>query len=142
MNIHRQKKLNTLSKNKDTICNHLNANNEINAKIWCETLINDENQIPIYDIVSTMCDQLKGRMEYISKFGAPKDMNQTFSTLIHVAPKLGVDELAVVRNNLVALMGKDFAYNADNYKISINPLVAENIDFKKPEDGEIIYRLR
>lgn len=55
-------------------------------------------------------------MEYISKFGAPKDMNQTFATLVHVAPKLGVDELVIVRNNLVALMGNDFAYNSDNYK--------------------------
>jgi len=24
----------------------------------------------------------------------------------------------------------------------INPLVAENIDFKKPMDGEIIYRMK
>ena len=81
-------------------------------------------------------------MEYISKFGAPKDMHQTFSTMIHVAPKLGVDELIVVRNNLVALLGNDFTYNADHNKFNLNPIVAENIDFKKPEDGEIILRLR
>ena len=36
-------------------------------------------------------------MEYISKFGAPKDMNQTFATIIHVAPKLGIDELMIIR---------------------------------------------
>ena len=80
-------------------------------------------------------------MEYISKFGAPKDMNQSFATIIHVAPKLGIDQLMIIRKNLVALMGNDFVYNADNYKININPLVAENIDFKKPEDGEIIFKL-
>ena len=81
-------------------------------------------------------------MEYISKFGAPKDMHQTFSTIIHVAPKLGVDELLVVRNNLVALLGKDFEYNADNNRFNLNPIVDEMIDFRKPEDGEIIFRLR
>jgi hypothetical protein len=71
MNIHRSKKLNKIAKDKDTICGHLNGNNEINAKIWCETLINEENQVPIYDIASTMCDQVKGRIDYISKCGAP-----------------------------------------------------------------------
>jgi hypothetical protein len=43
MNIHRQKKLNHIAKKKDDICNHLGAQNEVNAKIWAETLINDEN---------------------------------------------------------------------------------------------------
>ena len=42
MNIHRQKKLNKIAKSKDDICKHLSSNNEVNAKIWCETLINDE----------------------------------------------------------------------------------------------------
>jgi hypothetical protein len=42
MNIHRQKKLNAIAKLKDDICKHLEANNEVNAKIWCESLINDE----------------------------------------------------------------------------------------------------
>lgn len=74
MNIHRQKKLNKIAKSKDDICKHLSSNNEVNAKIWCETLINDEAQIPCYDIACTMADQIKGRLEYISKFGAPKDM--------------------------------------------------------------------
>ena len=69
-------------------------------------------------------------------------MNQTFATMIHVAPKLGIEELLIVRNNLVALLGNDFANNADNYKININPLVGENIDFRRPEDGEIINKLR
>ena len=63
-----------MAKLKDDICKHLNSQNEVNAKIWCETLINDENLVPCYDITSTMCDQVKGRLEYIKKFGAPPDM--------------------------------------------------------------------
>ena len=96
MNIHRQKKLNHIEKLKNDICKHLNAQNEVNAKIWAETLINDENLVPCYDVASTMCDQVKGRLEYIKKFGAPPDMAQTFATLIHIAPKLGVEELMLV----------------------------------------------
>jgi len=124
-----------ISKRKDDICTHLNSGNEINAKIWCETLINDENLLPCYDIASTMCDQLKGRLEYISKFGPPPDMTQTFATLIHVAPKLEVDELMNVRKQLEALLGKEFVLRADEDKTIINSMVADNIDFKKPEDG-------
>jgi hypothetical protein len=56
MGIHRQKKLNAIAKLKDEICTHLNAQNEVNAKIWTETLINDEGLVPCYDISVTMCD--------------------------------------------------------------------------------------
>ena len=78
----------------------------------------------------------------MSKFGPPKDMMQTFYTLIHVAPKLSIEELMKVRKHLVALLGKEFALEADENKEVINPVVAENIDFKVPETGEIIYKLR
>ena len=97
MTIHRQKKLNAIAKLKDEICKHLNSSNEVNAKIWCETLINDEGQIPCYDVTHTMCDQVRGRLEYLSKYGAPPDMTQTFATIIHVAPKFDVEELMSVR---------------------------------------------
>jgi hypothetical protein len=69
-------------------------------------------------------------------------MNQTFATVIHLAPKLGVEELEVVRNQLVALLGQEFALQADEDKAMINPVVAENIDFAKIEDGQLVYRLR
>ena len=39
-------------------------------------------------------------------------------------------------------MGKEFVAQADEDKKLINPLVAENIDFKKPMDGEIIFRMK
>jgi hypothetical protein len=89
-----------------------------------------------------MCDQIKGRLEYMSKFGAPQDMTQTFATVIHVAPKLAVEELMKVRNHLAALLGKEFVIQADEDKSCLNPVVAENIDFKNPEAGEVIYKLR
>jgi len=65
--------------------------------------------VPCYDIASTMCDQVGGRADYIEKFGAPPDMTQTFATLIHIAPKMGIDELMEVRKQLTALLGKEFA---------------------------------
>jgi hypothetical protein len=105
-------------------------------------LINDENQIPCYDIAGTMCDAIKGRTDYIAKFGAPQDMTQTFATIIHLAPKMGVEELMVVRKQLTALLGKEFVMQADEDKKMINGVVAENIDYKRPMDGEVIFRMK
>jgi hypothetical protein len=69
-------------------------------------------------------------------------MTQTFATLIHIAPKMQVEELMEVRKQLTSLLGKEFAAQSDLDKKLINPLVAENIDFKKPMDGEIIFRMK
>lgn len=56
MNIHRSKKLARIAKMKDDIIKHLVAGNEVNAKIWSETLITEEGLIPCYDVISSMCD--------------------------------------------------------------------------------------
>lgn len=47
-----------------------------------------------------------------------------------------------MRKQLIALLGDEFAMQADEDKMMINPVVAENIDFMKPEDGQVIFRLR
>lgn len=47
-----------------------------------------------------------------------------------------------MRKQLKALLGEEFVMQADEDKTIINPMVAEKIDFIKPEDGQIIYRLR
>ncbi len=68
INIHRGKKLNAIAKKKDDICKHLESGNEMNAKVWvsglsegvkglqAETLLNEEQMLPVYDIVAIMCD--------------------------------------------------------------------------------------
>ena len=126
---------------KDDIIKHLIAGNEINAKIWTETLISEENLIPCYDVTSSMCDQLNGRLGYIEKFGPPDDMKVTFATLIHVAPKLDCEELMQVRKVLCSLHEQEFVKECDTNYALINPLVAEKIDIKKIDEGLIILRL-
>jgi len=141
MNIHRSKKLARIAKMKDDIIKHLIAGNEINAKIWTETLISEENLIPCYDVTSSMCDQLNGRLTYIEKFGPPDDMKGTFATLIHVAPKLDCEELMKVRSILSRLNDQEFVKECDTNYALINPVIAENIDIKKIDEGAIILRL-
>lgn len=68
-------------------------------------------------------------------------MDQTFRTLIHVGAKSEVDELAEVRHQLQKLLGKEFVHQSDTDYSSINKVVAENIDIKIPEEGQVIKRL-
>lgn len=50
-------------------------------------------------------------------------MDQTFHTLIHVAPKVDVDELAEVRRQLGKLLGKEFVKQSDIDPSCINKMV-------------------
>ena len=57
-------------------------------------------------------------------FSAPKDMNQTFATIIHAAPKLDVKELIAVRQQLAKVLAPEFVRESDvNYDL-INPVVS------------------
>ena len=76
-------------------------------------MINDENMIPCFDVISIYCDQLLGRLKTIEKFGPPKDMDQLFRTLIYAAPRLEVEELAEVRRQLGKLLGTKFMVDAE-----------------------------
>lgn len=47
------------------------------------------------------------------KYRPPKDMDQTFRTLIYVAPRMDVDELNEVRKVLGKIMGKEYVKKTD-----------------------------
>ncbi len=86
-------------------------------------MINEENFIPCYDIISIMCDQLNGRLKQINKFGPSKDMSGTFHTIIYAAPRMEVDELMYVRKQLGGLLGKEFVEKSDNDESCVNKIV-------------------
>lgn len=54
------------------------------------------------------------------------DMNQTFATIIHCAPKLDIDELLQVRKQLSAVLDDKFVQECDHNKDMINPVVSES----------------
>lgn len=80
-------------------------------------------------------------MTYIEKFGAPDDMKNTFATLIHAAPKMDCEELMMVRKVLSGLLDEAFVKECDTNYALINPVIAENIDIKKVDEGAVILRL-
>ena len=68
-------------------------------------------------------------------------MDETFATIIHAAPKMQVQELNTVKTNLACLMDEKFVKECSHNKDLLNKVVADNIDFKKPEDGAIGLRM-
>ena len=68
-------------------------------------------------------------------------MNNTFATIIHAAPKLDVKELIEVRKILAKILDPEFVRECDRNYDLVNSVVANNIDFKKPEDGEVVLRM-
>jgi hypothetical protein len=68
-------------------------------------------------------------------------MDQTFHTLIHVGAKTEIEELAGVRKQLGNLLGKEFVKQSDSDYSCLHKVIAENIDIKIPEQGEVIKRL-
>jgi len=52
-----------------------------------------------------------------------------------------VKELLEVRKSLASVLQPEFVKEADKNKDIINKVVADNIDYKKPEDGEVVLRM-
>ena len=54
---------------------------------------------------------------------------------------MDIKELLEVRKQLSAILAPEFVRESDvNYDL-INPVVAANIDYRKPEDGEVVLRM-
>lgn len=87
-------------------------------------MINNENKAPVYDVIHTMCDQVQGRLTYIEKYGAPKDMNETFATIIYAAPMLDIKEIMEVAKQLSTVLDEKFVKECRHNKDLINSLVA------------------
>lgn len=58
----------------------------------------------------------------------PRDMDQTFHTLIHAGAKLDVEELAGVRRQLSKLLGKEFVTQSDQDYSTLNKVVSHIIN--------------
>jgi predicted DNA-binding protein (UPF0251 family) len=60
MTIRRGKLINELAKSKSKITDFVNNGDLSSALIYIENYINDEGKVKVYDVLCTMCDQLKG----------------------------------------------------------------------------------
>ena len=61
--------------------------------------------------------------------------------MIHAGAKSEIEELGGVRQALGKMLGKEFVLKSDQDYSCLNKVVAENIDIKIPEQGEVVKRL-
>ena len=54
-------------------------------------------------------------------------MNTTFATIIHAAPKLDIQELITVRQQLSKILSPDFVRESDTNYDLLNPVVSSTI---------------
>ena len=74
MTIRRGKLINALDKTKEKIIDYIRNGDYSSALLYIENFINEENKIKVYDVLGTMCDQLKGRVQAVASFGVTDDI--------------------------------------------------------------------
>lgn len=98
LNLLKNKRANAIAAKKDLIANYLRAGNTEIALINVESVINDENYISVFEILSIMCAQCFERAKVISEFtDPPRDMLASIHTLIYAAPYADCEELSTVK---------------------------------------------
>ena len=98
LNLLKNKRYNSIAAKKDLIANYLRAGNTEIALINVESVINDENYISIFEILSIMCAQCFERVRVITEFtDPPRDMLESIHTLIYAAPYADCEELTMVK---------------------------------------------
>lgn len=98
LNLLKNKRANAIAAKKDLIANYLRAGNTEIALINVESVINDEDYISVFEILSIMCSQCFERIRVISEFtDPPRDMLASIHTLIYAAPYADCEELSKVK---------------------------------------------
>jgi hypothetical protein len=110
------------------------------AFIHIDSYINEESKLPVYDILSTMCEQLKGRVTEIETDGITEDLIPNANAIIFVSNKLEVKELPKLAKMLETVMSKVEFTEASN-GICYNDIVREGCSYRKIYRGEAYYKL-
>lgn len=96
----------------------------------------------MYEIISTMLNQFKSKLNQLQEFGVTDDLKSTAFTLVFAAKRLDIKELTDVRKTLRGYMDvkeyktvvhEGFSPNPDH---DIHKLVKDNISFRACSDGE------
>lgn len=126
MRLHHEKKRNELDRSKKEIQQLLTSRQFDKARIRVEGVVLTERQLEAEDVLDLMCELLKSRIDLIAREReCPPDARESVHTLIWAGARTDVDELKVVRQQLLykypepfclpALKGEgpDCAVNAD-----------------------------
>jgi hypothetical protein len=140
MTIRRGKKVNQLHKEKKKIAEFVTNGDVNSALIYIDGYINEENKLKVFYVLSTMCEQMKGRIAEVETYGVTDDLSANANALVYASHRLDIKELEQLSVILKELMPK-VEYKEAMNGTCINDIVRENISYKKIEKGESYLKL-
>lgn len=137
LNLLKNKRANAIAAKKDLIANYLRVGNEDLALINVESVINDENYISVFEILSIMCAQCFERIRVISEFtDPPRDMLASIHTLVYAAPYADCEELSKVKEQFANRYSKQMvAAASENRDGFVNSSVEAKLRTTIPEQS-------
>jgi len=110
------------------------------ALIYIDNYINEENKLKVYDVLCTMCDQLKGRITEVESYGITEDLAVNANAIVYASFRLDIKELQELTKVLKVVMPK-VEYKDAKHRICHNEVVRDNINYRKCEKGEAYLKL-
>jgi len=140
MTIRRGKKVNELYRVKQKIADFVTNGDMNSALIYIDNYINEENKLKVYDVLCTMCDQLKGRITEVETYGITDDLSANANAIVYASHRLDIKELESLAEILKEVMPK-IEYKEAMNGTWVNDVVRENISYRKWEKGETYLKL-
>ncbi|KAG0360363.1 hypothetical protein BGZ54_009586 [Gamsiella multidivaricata] len=113
----------------------LEAGKEESARIRVEHVIREDFSIEALEIIELYCELLLARFGLLEQLkNCDPAITEAVNTIIYAAPRSEVKELLLVRDQLTAKFGRDFATNAmENKDESVNPRIIQKLKVQTPD---------
>ena len=105
-----------------------------------ENYINEQGKVKVFDVLCTMCDQLKGRIKAVESFGVTDDLASNVYAIIYASQRLDISELSELGKIFKGQMST-VLYREAVAGVAINPTIKENVDYIRCEEGETYLKL-
>ncbi|KAF9939720.1 hypothetical protein BGZ65_009717 [Modicella reniformis] len=108
---------------------------EIGRLLEVEHIIREDFTIEALEIIELYCELLLARFGLLEQLRTcDPAIIEAVNTIIYAAPRSEVKELLLVRDQLVAKFGRDFAANAmENRDESVNPRIIQKLQVQTPD---------
>ena len=142
--LYRNKKIYEIKKKKEEAVTALKQNNLDIAKSKMESIMNLENLITVYDILSPLCEILKERVTYIlTSTEPPVDIRAPLDTLMYASSRIEMDDLLKLRNLVTRKYGVYYIQSADQNRDGlVNVNVVEKLRVAPASNVFLIIRLK
>lgn len=130
MTIRRGKKVNELHRVRQKIADYVKNGDMASALIYIDNFINEENKLKVFDVLCTMCDQLKGRITEVETYGITDDLSANANAIVYSSHRLDIKELEKLAEILKEVMPK-VEYKEAMNGVCTNEIVRDNISYRK-----------